>query len=270
MECVFATIVLVAILVAFATQKQSSASGSNEAYTRLAGRFGGKVTRGGWFRKPSVRFVWHGANVTVDVHKGTGAGASHYTQVSMSWSDAKLNLEVYPAGMWSKVTKFLGASSVRIGSASFDEQYVIQTDTPESARQFLSAGVQWHIDRLCRLMAGGDVYVLVQRGVIHIRKRTFIRNYADLEQLVRLSLELYEQGLLTQTAGIEFVAGGAPDGPMVCKVCGDEFDHDIVVCRRCQTPHHRECWQYYGACSTYGCGETRFAQPKDTTPFQQT
>jgi len=261
MECVFATIVLVAILVAIATQKQSRASGSNEAYTRLAGRFGGKVSRGGWFRKPSVRFAWHGTHVLVDVHKSGGTGASHYTQLGMSWPDPQLRLEVYPAGVWSRVSRFLGMDSMRIGSVTFDEQYAIQTSTPEQARRFLSSGVQWHIDRLCRLMGNGDIYVRVEHGVICVRKKPFIRNYADLEQFVRLSLELYEQALLTQTAGIEFLAGGRPEGPVVCKVCGDDLDHEVVVCRRCQTPHHRECWHYYGACSTYGCGETRFETP---------
>lgn len=258
MECVFATIVLVAILVAFATQKQSSASGSNEAYTRLAGRFGGKVSRGGWWRKPAVRFAWHGAHVLVDVHKSGGAGSAYYTQVGIAWPDPLLRLEVYPAGVWSRVSRFLGMESMRIGAVAFDEQYVIQTSTPQAARNFLSAGVQWHIDRLCRLLSGGDVYVRAERGMLLIRKKSFIRNYADLEQFVRLALELYEQGLLTQSAGIEFIAGPGSDGPVVCKVCGDEFDHDVVICRRCRTPHHRECWHYYGACSTYGCGETRF------------
>lgn len=262
MECIFATIVLVAILVAFATQKQSSASGSNDAYTKLAARFGGKVTRGGWFRKPSTRFNWHGTQVLVDVQKSGGAGASHVTQVNMSWPDAKLRLEIFPAGVWSRVSRFLGMDSMRIGSVAFDEQYVIQTDTPDEARRFLSTGVQWHIDRICRLMGNGDVYVRVERGIITVRKRPFIRLYPDLEQLVRLSLELYEQALLTQNAGIAYVAGEGPDGPVICKVCGDDLDHEVVICHRCQTPHHRECWQYYGACSTYGCGETKFDVPR--------
>lgn len=261
MECIFATIVLVAILVAFITQKQSSASGSNEAYTRLAGRFGGKVSRGGWFRKPSVRFAWHGANVLVDVQKTGGTGGAHMTQVSISWPETNLRLEVFPAGVWSRVTRFLGRDNMQIGSVAFDEQYVIHTDTPDTARRFLSTGVQWHIDRLCRLMGNGDIYVRVERGTITIRKRPFIRIYADLEQFVRLSLELYEQALLTHSAGISFIAGEMPDGPVICKVCGDDLDHEVVICRRCRTPHHRECWHYYGACSTYGCGETRFDLP---------
>ena len=27
----------------------------------------------------------------------------------------------------------------------------------------------------------------------------------------------------------------------------------IVICRACHTPHHRECWQDNGGCTTYGC-----------------
>lgn len=261
MECVFAFIVLIAILVAFATQKHSSASGMNDAYARLAGRFGGKLTRGGWWSKPSVRIVWHGVQVFVSVQKIGGAGTSFYTQVSMAWPDTALRLEVYPAGVWSRVSRFLGMDSMRIGSMAFDEQYVIQTATPDEARRFLSAGVQWHIDRLCRLLGTGDVYVRVENGNLIVRKRTFIRTYPELEQLVRLSLELYEQGLLTQSAGIEFVAGPGPEGPPKCKVCGDHIDSDVVLCRRCETPHHRECWHFFGACSVYGCGETRFDVP---------
>jgi hypothetical protein len=243
--------------VAFATQKAGTASGANDAYARLAARFGGKFTRGGWFSKPSVRFAWHGTHVLVDVSKA-GSGGGQCTQVLMSWPDTMLRLEVYPAGVWSRVSRFLGMDSMRIGAATFDEQYVINTDSPDLARRFLSAGVQWHIDRISRLLGTGDVLVAVERGTLMVRKKAFIRGYPDLESFVRLCLELYEQGLLTQSAGIEFVAGGGLDGPPKCQVCLEGIESDMVLCRRCQTPHHRECWHYYGSCTTYGCGETRF------------
>ena len=42
MECIFATIVLLAILIAFAAQKWGNASGTNDAYGKLASRFGGQ------------------------------------------------------------------------------------------------------------------------------------------------------------------------------------------------------------------------------------
>ena len=43
-------------------------------------------------------------------------------------------------------------------------------------------------------------------------------------------------------------------GPPMCKVCGEPIDEsEIVVCASCNTPHHRDCWEYIGACSIYGC-----------------
>jgi hypothetical protein len=39
-----------------------------------------------------------------------------------------------------------------------------------------------------------------------------------------------------------------------CQVCGSPLVGEIVHCRRCRTPHHRECWAYVGRCSTFGCG----------------
>jgi hypothetical protein len=35
-----------------------------------------------------------------------------------------------------------------------------------------------------------------------------------------------------------------------------------VNCRRCGTPHHKDCWEFNGQCSTYACGEKRFSSKK--------
>ena len=40
----------------------------------------------------------------------------------------------------------------------------------------------------------------------------------------------------------------------VCRICGTMMVVDRVVCRKCETPHHADCWSYNGGCSTYGCG----------------
>ena len=45
------------------------------------------------------------------------------------------------------------------------------------------------------------------------------------------------------------------EGPPICKVCLESIEGGpIVVCSSCRTPHHRECWEYVGSCSIYGCG----------------
>jgi ribosomal protein L40E len=42
---------------------------------------------------------------------------------------------------------------------------------------------------------------------------------------------------------------------LICGVCGQAIESDLVRCRKCRSPHHRDCWDYNGRCSTYGCQE---------------
>ena len=42
-------------------------------------------------------------------------------------------------------------------------------------------------------------------------------------------------------------------GPPICKVCGEPIADPGVVCAACRTPHHRDCWEFVGSCSIYGC-----------------
>lgn len=39
-----------------------------------------------------------------------------------------------------------------------------------------------------------------------------------------------------------------------CRVCGTGLATQVVGCPRCETPHHADCWEYAGGCSTYACG----------------
>ena len=50
-------------------------------------------------------------------------------------------------------------------------------------------------------------------------------------------------------------------GHAVCQVCGVEIRAAPKLCPRCETPHHADCWEYTGKCSTYACGETAGAAP---------
>lgn len=43
----------------------------------------------------------------------------------------------------------------------------------------------------------------------------------------------------------------------ICQVCGRSDQSSWVLCVRCETPHHQDCWAYMGKCSTYACPELR-------------
>lgn len=42
---------------------------------------------------------------------------------------------------------------------------------------------------------------------------------------------------------------------VTCNVCGEAIYeiHQVTTCSKCTTPHHTECWDYVGHCSTFGC-----------------
>jgi ribosomal protein L40E len=61
------------------------------------------------------------------------------------------------------------------------------------------------------------------------------------------------------TDGIEILEVRV-DNEAVCRVCGTDINGDGVLCRRCHTPHHHDCWHYVGRCSTYACGERRYVK----------
>lgn len=40
-----------------------------------------------------------------------------------------------------------------------------------------------------------------------------------------------------------------------CPFCQFPIKNDLegLICSECKTPHHRECWEQNGECTTYGC-----------------
>lgn len=43
-----------------------------------------------------------------------------------------------------------------------------------------------------------------------------------------------------------------------CAVCGEGEQANLVYCRACEMAHHRDCWDYLGSCSRFGCGCREF------------
>jgi hypothetical protein len=40
-----------------------------------------------------------------------------------------------------------------------------------------------------------------------------------------------------------------------CPVCACGIEAEAVLCCKCETPHHTDCWEYAKRCATFGCGE---------------
>jgi hypothetical protein len=41
---------------------------------------------------------------------------------------------------------------------------------------------------------------------------------------------------------------------IICKICGGRISNEVACCARCFTPHHFDCWGFFGQCSIFACG----------------
>jgi hypothetical protein len=97
-----------------------------------------------------------------------------------------------------------------------------------------------------------------------VRKQSVLASLDDLTAFAELSCALYDRLAVfwQRESGIEILDDAPPEEAVndpVCQVCGARIPADNrVYCRRCRTPHHKDCWEFNGRCSTYACGEPRF------------
>ena len=239
------------------------------AYQLLTRRFGGVFQGGGIFRRPCLRFPYGRTWITITPSSRRGRQSA--TQALVHWPDAKLDLKLESRS--PMVTSPLGTTvpEVRVTDADFNSHYQISGPYADDVRRFLSDGVQWQIARLDQLLGNSGIRITVRHGRMVVEKPVSIRRAEDLEEFTQLALELFDQAMLTRSEGIEFLEHADDLQPIedpICQICGEPILTDMIFCRRCRTPHHLDCWIYNGACSTYGCRETRYAFPSLARPVE--
>ncbi len=266
MECflTFAMLVIVVtLLVVMSSRRRGIVSQRDLLFEQIAQRFHGACRRGGWFGLPSVRFRYGPTMVLLEMDTARRGERRTVTSVHFRWSSSSPRLELTSPELSALRDERL--KPITLGAADFDRRFELRGYDAQSVRKFMSAGVQWHVERLWRLSDQSPLSLTVAQGYLSVRKYERFGSFHDLEEFVRAALELFDQAQLTQSEGIEFVDDGTAQvvQQAVCQVCGEEIVEDLVYCRRCKTPHHLECWQYCGSCSTYGCREQRYAVPAE-------
>ncbi len=241
--------------------------GRRRSFQMLVPRFGGAYQTGGLFRRPSVRFRYGPTWVTIT--EGSKRGSQRTTQANLQWPDAKTDVRVETRSQWARSTLGNDMPGIRVGDEQFEKQYFTSGQPAEDVRRLLSDGVRWQLNKLNMFLECWHVTFSIRHGRMIIESPAAIRRNEDLEQFTQLCLELFDQAMLTRSEGIEFVGHSDEAQPIedpICQICGEEISRDMVFCRRCRTPHHLDCWQYNGCCSTYGCRESRYIVPTVARP----
>jgi hypothetical protein len=234
----------------------------NRTYDRLAKRYSGKPGRGRLvygtgISKPSLSFEYGRTLVGIRNRKSYRFSSGRQKEISMIWPNRKLRLEVSTSPAKSRGWGPGASKPIDILDPQF--QFYVSGSDPESVERLLTPGVQWQIEQLRRHMDNNEVHVSLGRGSLLVSKPGYIKDYVALEDFLRFSLELFDQLMLVDAEGIEFV--NADQASVVddvkCPICSERITQNLVVCARCKTPHCQDCWQYNGQCATFACSETR-------------
>jgi hypothetical protein len=242
-------------------------SGSRfRAYRQLAARYNGRSDRRSISDSPVVSFKHNGSTIRVGL---APTNVGHPGQVPATriiarfGSGIPFRLELAPTSRPKPPQAPKGTRVVRLDEPEFDRGYVVQANDADMARDFLTPSVREVIANLHRGVQAGGMLLSInpQRMLFHIDRNLGLSTDAlmwAVEKALVLHDALIEGVSRRVTQGIAIVdepsAREEVDGPPVCKVCGEPIAAgEITFCSVCNTPHHRDCWEYVGACSIYGC-----------------
>ena len=270
MECVGLGLVILvaAVLVAvyWSVRAQSRMDVWNQAFAVVSRRFGGQLSLGGWFHQPQWRLQYGDTFVRLTTYTvGRGGNSTRMVELIAQFPDSHCRLEAYPRSADTSLLSLpIDLPPVLLAGDDFASAWTILASDEAQARVLLSQQVRFHLQQLRRTPEWSDVSLSIRTGWLVLRRKWTSTRPSDLETFVELALGLVDQIQLTRTVGIDFVEEGQVKviDDARCLVCGEGLVIDLVYCRRCKTPHHRECWDYSGGCSTYGCRETQFLIPQ--------
>jgi hypothetical protein len=233
-------------------------------YRQLATRYRGRFESRGFSDPPTVSFSHNGSNVRVGLAPQiAGRPQAPRTRVVTRFARGlPFRLELAPISRPAPPQPPTGTRLLRVGDPEFDRGYVIQANDVEMAREFLGPAVRRSIANLARLGPPGGMLVSInpERMLVQV-DRNLGQSGDALATVVHEALTVHDglrEGVAARlNEGIAIVASGPAsaqeDGLPICKVCGEPIDAPCVVCETCDTPHHRDCWEFVGSCSIYGC-----------------
>jgi hypothetical protein len=260
-------VLLIYLVIRLLSSLGAWVSGSRyRAYRQLATLYRGRYESRGLSDPPTVSFFHSGSTVRVGLAPtitGQPQPIPRTRVVARFGRGIPFRLELAPIARPAPPQPPKGTRLVKLGDPAFDRAFIVQANDLEMARDFLSPQVRWSIGNLQRMVHAGGMLVSInpERLLVQI-DRNLGQSTEALAAAVREALVIHD-GLLDGVSrrmnqGIDIV--DQPDdwdedaGPPICKVCGEPITAGaIIVCAACNTPHHRDCWEYVGACSIYGC-----------------
>jgi hypothetical protein len=182
--------------------------------------------------------------------------------VSAVWPDPTFRAKLFPESLPDEMKTFIGMQDIKVGNPKFDARFVVQSNDEHRLLEILQPEAQAAIISL-----GQDVVLNINGARIQLERQVQLTDRNGVNATIQRFMDAYfilRGSALDDSPSLQFKAVSLFSAQAVCMVCGESIADGRVQCRRCHTPHHQECWEYLGKCSTYGCGETKY-QPGGKT-----
>jgi hypothetical protein len=223
----------------------------------LAGRWNGKVREGSIFGGDSLDLSVDGIPGEVTFGESTNSDIDYggWTRVRFDWKSDR-RLRVAPEGFETRLRRLLGSNDIEFDDPYFDDRFWVESSHPSWARQILTRDTRVDLVQLRWAPAGGagdDVMLDVGPQGLTLRvNRVVVDNPESLGKFIDLAVAVLQaMRRLAEPTG--FVLDGLSIAGSACPICGHAITDDPLACPTCRTPHHRDCWKYFGGCAIFGC-----------------
>lgn len=226
-------------------------------YRQLATRYGGNLVNGVFFA-PKMWFRYGQSTGSLVTRRKRG-GHEH-TILALLWPDNRLRFQIVTEGFLARSIWGSSAQTLNAQELGFNRDFSIATNNLEEFKNLCVKAVCWKIEQLANQLGTGAVSIKLKSGKLTITKPGKIGGYQQLDDLLRLCLEVYDELLLTQCVGVEFVDDEQAQilDDVKCPICSEVIERKMVICVRCKTPHCKDCWEYNSHCATFACNEMRY------------
>lgn len=164
------------------------------------------------------------------------------------WNDRTIVEAKAVTDLWIEAGTRSGIWATARGKSEVnDPRFRIRTDDVWAAGQWLASGGRDFLERLPGLFR-----LLISPGMTSLTLERYVPpgELRDLRGMLERLLKTVES---KADPGIRFEKDSFEQRGALCPVCTAALTGPFVRCRDCKTPHHRDCWTYFGRCSTFGC-----------------
>jgi hypothetical protein len=247
-------------------QKYVGERGLQELARRLQGHlYGGTCTR-----LSNLVYENQGQRYHLKLTASSENNTEKILNLSAPWPGQHTRITVFPESFWTGANKFMGLEDHQIGNPVFDSTFVLQSASFEELVDLFQPNTQQLLLQLHAMSP--RLNFTVQGSIIQLSVPADPANVDELSQFVATFYNL-RSGMLQNvfskmthaqqvTAEQELKVVSLKQMDATCMVCGSEVADYRVECKQCGTPHHKDCWGYFGGCSRYGCGGTVFINAK--------